>query len=409
MAGRGSKTAASALRANILLSMRRSRSMLCCCLCCCLPTTADALARPTAFFQLSPSNNESEWMSSMMERVEGALVEAHELETELEFRPHSSSSDLIGSSLLREATIKQGMLPGARNQYRHHLLKLDMEASGCELVMLLDDAATLDTSHLCIWRDTDAEARPSNGIADAVADADTPMPNGEDAFARLRASRPAEQWLARDDAEAAFAAKYYDGSASEGFFPTRWQWLTAHPPRRRHAEMANATSGGGGSSSSSNASSSRSRSAASGGGDGGGNGDGGSERGAPNQGGGAQRPHPAESSPVLVLDGLAASKTYAVFRAGALSRGKRLFDDILAQQSRMIPGAVAAASLHDPVLHKLLWLVLWRNEKARDDGERLLAGVLNVSSALAPMLAEPLGTERWPEACVFFRTSTGEQ
>ena len=54
---------------------------------------------------------------------------------------------------------------------------------------------------------------------------------------------------------------------------------------------------------------------------------------------------------------------------------------------------------------KLLWLVLWRSEKARDEGERMLASVLNVSSVLAPMLAEPLGTEKWPEAAIFWRPS----
>ena len=328
----------------------------------------------------------------MMHRVEGALVEAHELESELVIKP-SHDYDLIGSSLLREATIKPGMLAGAKNQYRHHLLRLDMEASGCELVILLSDPATLDTSHLCIWRDDDAEARPS----DAISDADTPMPNGEDAFARLRASRPAEQWLARDDAEAAFAAKYYDGSASDGFYPTHWQWLTAQPPHRRLVRAANATTGVGGGASSSDGGISSSGSSGSGSSGSGSSGSGGSGSGSGSSSGSSSR---GMDGSVLVLDGLAASKTYAVFRSGTLGRGKRLFDDILAQQSRMIPGAVAAASLHDPVLNKLLWLVLWRSERARNEGERMLAGVLNVSSALAPMLAEPLGNEGPPRGSV---------
>ena len=340
-------------------------------------------AAPTAFLQLGPPANatgataEGVWMDSMMKSVEGALVEAHELEEELTIKPRDSSVYVTGSSLLREATIKAGLLRSAQHHLRHTLLKLDFEATGCRIVMLLNDPATSDASHLCIWHEDTLqlpESEESYGASDGASRAaDAKMqqqqqqPNGADAFARLRASRPVQAWLSRDVAEAAFAARFYDGTASEGFFPTQWQWLTTRAPQRRHLA--------GTPSSQQNASSTNSSRGGGGGGS------------------------------VFALEGLAASKTYVVFRGGALQRGKRLFDEILAPQARTIPGSVAAASLHDPVLNKLLWLVLWRSEKARDEGERMLASVLNVSNALAPMLAEPLGMEQYPDASIFWQAS----
>lgn len=330
---------------------------------------------PAAFLTLEANQTaaEAQWTTSMMRSVEDALAEAHGLEEELAMQVQAPKSNaIVGSSLLREATIKSGMWPSARHHYRHSLMKLDLDVTlGCRLVLLLSDPATLDASHLCLWE--------SEQSRDGTTD-DAQLPNGAYGLARLRASQPTQARLERDQAETAFAAKHYEGNASEGFYPTTWQWLTAHRPKRRHlatdpetnAVRTKTPPSGNSSNSSSN-----------------------TTRG-------------ASSSSVLTLDGLAASKTYAVFRAGTVQRGKRLYDDILATQARTIPGAVAAASLHDPVLGKLLWLVVWRSEKERDEGERMLASVLNVSNALEPMLAEPLGTERWPEAAIFWRSTTAD-
>lgn len=335
----------------------------------------------------------------MMRSIHDALVEADELETSLMPKRSKSPALVAGSSLLREVTIKPGLHDVALSDFRHGVLRVEIEAGGCGLVLLMNDPSSLDASFLCLWpQQTGATVPPQleTGLESGVRSASAgspprPKPNGADGFAALRASRPAHSWDARDAVLATFASRYYDGGASEGFYPTAWRWLmhqpaarvsrrlgslAAHPGSAHRAENLTQAAAGGGVNVSAAvaAAADGTRSIGSG-----------------------------SHVGLLALEGLAASKTMGVFKPGELGRGVHLLGEILAPQARDIPGAVAAATLHDPALNKLLWVVLWRSERERDVGEGLLNSVLNVSRALAPLLAEPLATERWPEAAVFWK------
>ena len=280
------------------------------------------------------------WMANMAREVHSALVEAEQLETTMVTRAHPGS--VQGGALLREATVKPGLMDSALDVFRGSLLPLEF-GLGCRIALVLGDAGSRDTSYMCLW--TDGAER-----ADGAS-----QPNGADTYEQLRSSQPRAAWTARDEAHARFAARFHEGEANEGFYPSRWHWL--------------------------------------------------GESGRP--GGGAIPLGAAGEAPVGALDGLVATKMMGLFHHGSLERGRHLFCDLLAPQLRSIPGAVAAASLHDPALDKLLMLMLWRSAADRIRGEAIVERAINVSGTLGPLLTEPLLVEAWPDAAVFWAARAG--
>lgn len=304
----------------------------------------------SSFLQVDgAARSEQSWVNEMLRNVQESLVEAHDLEASL--KPKTGNRTLSGSSLLREFAVKD--IAPAMASWRRSVLRSELEGStSCTLAVLIADPASLDLSSLCLWGNVQSDT----GV-------EASKPNGADSFSLLRSSHPAAAWAARDAVQAEFAARFHDGSANEGYYPTTWHWLARNPAAsastRRLLQQQSANS---------------SRSGSSGG----------------------------SSAGVLAVEGLVATKTMCVFEPGAMNRGVRLFSELYAPQARSVPGAVAAVALHDPALNKVLWLMLWRSDRERDAGERMLANVLNVSRVLEPVLAEPLSTERWPNASIYW-------
>ena len=328
-----------------------------------------------------------EWMGNMQRAVHDALVEAQDLEARAlapfqAARPGLVPGLIRGNALVVEATIREGALPSALLHFQRQLLGTEFEA-GCRIGILLDDPSVLDVSFVCLW----VEDRPS-GVSGARGSA---RANGIDAYQRLRAAHSPHAWALHNAARESFAAKYYSGGASEGFYPAKWFWLARAPAARsaRRLEAVAAltshdTANGaprhdlppyhdGHTGASSDA------------------------RSTSTVGGGS-----AGGAAVLAVEGLVATKVMGVFEVGQVEKGVRLFDELLVPQLRSIPGIVAASSLHDVALSKLMMLMVWRSVDDLRRGERLLSSVLNMSAALQPVLREPLLTEHWPDAALFW-------
>jgi hypothetical protein len=324
-----------------------------------------------------PMTTDPTWMANMAAQVHDALLQAEQLEAAAAVSPTAPAAAAArGGALVREATMKAGELQTGLDRYVASLLPLDFHA-GCSISLALDDPSTLDVAFMCVWLE-DELAR--NGTE----------PNGADMYERLRASRPPHTWERIDRAHTTFAAEYYDGTANTGFYPARWAWLTAGEPSRDARRLSLAPPGRSTNASAPAAGRAPAASAN------------GTHAALPRASPAANASRADDARGVYAIDGLAVTRLMGLFSAGEVGKGCDLFEGLVMPQLRSIPGIVAAASLHDEALQKLLALVVWSGADEQVKGEAMLAEVLNVSVALAPYLREPLISERWPDATLFW-------
>jgi hypothetical protein len=104
------------------------------------------------------------------------------------------------------------------------------------------------------------------------------------------------------------------------------------------------------------------------------------------------------SPPVLGLQGLTCYKLIALFKQNSLEPGRKALTAALLPGLLPLQDAVAATALHDAELQKMLVLVLARaplNMSA-------LAESVQQSATLAPLLSEPLVTEVYSDAAIYW-------
>ena len=113
---------------------------------------------------------------------------------------------------------------------------------------------------------------------------------------------------------------------------------------------------------------------------------------------GLEEEPPAASPPVLGMQGLVCYKIIALFKQGGLEQGRASLLDALLPEVAPLPEAVAATALHDTELQKMLVLVL---AKTPLNMSRLAASVQS-SQQLGPLLSEPLVTETYADAAIYW-------
>lgn len=113
---------------------------------------------------------------------------------------------------------------------------------------------------------------------------------------------------------------------------------------------------------------------------------------------GLEEEPPAASPPVLGMQGLVCYKIIALFKQGGLEQGRASLLDALLPEVAPLPDAVAATALHDTELQKMLVLVL---AKTPLNMSRLAASVQS-SQQLGPLLSEPLVTETYADAAIYW-------
>lgn len=404
-------------------------------------------------------NASASWLTQMSAEVHHALVEAKALEQRVAAaaaaRAVGNSTDgLHGDALLREVTFKPGLMDAGMHAYRRSLLLHEL-ATSCRLVVVLDDPdpSSRDATFLSLWQ-LDGRSEPAPPV----------HANGGDGYRKLRMALSGLAWQKHDRAHANFAKRFYDGRVDAGFYSTRWFWLqgsfdkkqwqtydqftntsrlpmppSAPPPSRPPsspplrftppssplpfdifqsegaAVAANATldlaSGDiadtpewpeldaaeedatedsfvravpnilvkedANTPANGTQSNGRAHVEATGEGD--------------------ELPS-MHSPPVLGLQGLICYKIIALFKPGELERGRGSVTEALLPQLAPLPAAVAATSLHDTELQKLLVLIL----ASAPLNLTSLANAVQQSKALAPLLSEPLVTEVFTDAAIYW-------
>jgi len=393
-------------------------------------------------------NTSATWLTQMSAQVHHALVEAKALEhrVALAAAAHddvNGTDGAHGDSLLREVTFKPGKIDAGMHVYRRALLLHEL-AMSCRLVMVLDDPdpSSRDATFLSMWQ-LDGKKEPAPPV----------HANGGDGYRKLRLTLSGLAWQKHDRAQTAFATRFYEGRVDAGFYSTRWYWLPASydktlwldydqfsnssraqspppsppatapapvsPPQRftpPSSPLPSNESPPDGAEAAVLQENSQGPEAGSGSPDewlvaeagledql-----DGQEEEGSLSNSTNGTVAHVerlgegngmlSHSPPVLGMQSLVCYKLIALFKPGELEQGRKAMAEALLPEVISLPGAVAATALHDDELQKLLWLVLSRTPF----NLTRLAEVAQQNQVLAPLLSEPLVTEVFTDASIYW-------